>query len=184
VLGGGNFWMGAGQGLIVTAFNFLEHKESGPGDDAKAKKLAEEYELNKNLIVAESLVAETLLESTKVGEFTLKVVREKVLDTYGDYDVQQLNKMYSIVGDVFKEVSEQLVGKHVEYGKQFHTKFDVIKAKIAVGLGAHIISLNARNVFLEYRIKYLSKSVYYEYIRPTAHLSIFAGGEQGGNGKK
>ena len=28
VLGGGNFWMGAGQGLIVTAFNFLAHKES------------------------------------------------------------------------------------------------------------------------------------------------------------
>lgn len=26
VLGGGNFWMGAGQGLIVTAFNFLAHK--------------------------------------------------------------------------------------------------------------------------------------------------------------
>lgn len=31
VLGGGNFWMGAGQGLIVTAFNFLAHKiENGP----------------------------------------------------------------------------------------------------------------------------------------------------------
>ncbi|WP_228457869.1 RHS repeat domain-containing protein [Chryseobacterium candidae] len=28
VLGGGNFWMGAGQGLIVTAFNFLAHKET------------------------------------------------------------------------------------------------------------------------------------------------------------
>lgn len=26
VLGGGNFWMGAGQGLIVTAFNYLAHK--------------------------------------------------------------------------------------------------------------------------------------------------------------
>lgn len=26
VLGGGNFWMGAGQGLIVAAFNYLEHK--------------------------------------------------------------------------------------------------------------------------------------------------------------
>jgi hypothetical protein len=26
VLGGGNFWMGAGQGLIVTSFNYLMHK--------------------------------------------------------------------------------------------------------------------------------------------------------------
>ncbi|MEN4759346.1 hypothetical protein ABEG63_03320 [Chryseobacterium sp. C39-AII1] len=26
VLGGGNFWMGAGQGLVVTAFNFLAHR--------------------------------------------------------------------------------------------------------------------------------------------------------------
>jgi hypothetical protein len=33
VLGGGNFWMGAGQGLVVTAFNFLEHKEVA-NDDA------------------------------------------------------------------------------------------------------------------------------------------------------
>lgn len=32
VLGGGNFWQGAGQGLIVTAFNFLAHKPEGPGD--------------------------------------------------------------------------------------------------------------------------------------------------------
>ena len=36
VLGGGNFWMGAGQGLIVTAFNFLAHKEDGPGPKKKA----------------------------------------------------------------------------------------------------------------------------------------------------
>lgn len=28
VLGGGNFWMGAGQELIVTAFNYLAHKET------------------------------------------------------------------------------------------------------------------------------------------------------------
>ncbi|AZB18817.1 type IV secretion protein Rhs [Chryseobacterium indologenes] len=28
VLGGGNFWIGAGQGLIVTAFNYLAHKET------------------------------------------------------------------------------------------------------------------------------------------------------------
>lgn len=28
VLGGGNFWIGAGQGLMVTAFNFLAHKET------------------------------------------------------------------------------------------------------------------------------------------------------------
>jgi RHS repeat-associated protein len=29
VLGGGNFWVGAGQGLIVTAFNYLAHKIDG-----------------------------------------------------------------------------------------------------------------------------------------------------------
>jgi len=33
VLGGGNFWMGAGQGLIVTAFNYLAHKESTVVED-------------------------------------------------------------------------------------------------------------------------------------------------------
>lgn len=33
VLGGGNFWMGAGQGLIVSAFNFLAHKETNAVED-------------------------------------------------------------------------------------------------------------------------------------------------------
>ena len=46
VLGGGNFWMGAGQGLVVTAFNFLAHKEGnnetvinddGNGEDPPGK---------------------------------------------------------------------------------------------------------------------------------------------------
>nr|WP_228456974.1 RHS repeat-associated core domain-containing protein [Chryseobacterium sp. LAM-KRS1] len=30
VLGGGNFWMGAGQGLVVTTFNYLAHKMNDP----------------------------------------------------------------------------------------------------------------------------------------------------------
>ncbi|MDR6548698.1 hypothetical protein J2810_004788 [Chryseobacterium rhizosphaerae] len=34
VLGGGNFWIGAGQGLIVTAFNFLAHKETTVVEDS------------------------------------------------------------------------------------------------------------------------------------------------------
>ncbi|WP_249413528.1 RHS repeat-associated core domain-containing protein [Chryseobacterium indologenes] len=34
VLGGGNFWMGAGQGLMVTAFNFLAHKETTVVEDS------------------------------------------------------------------------------------------------------------------------------------------------------
>ncbi|KQT25877.1 hypothetical protein ASG22_04030 [Chryseobacterium sp. Leaf405] len=42
VLGGGNFWMGAGQGLVVTAFNYLAHKtDNDPktdNDDPKPKK--------------------------------------------------------------------------------------------------------------------------------------------------
>ncbi|MCQ9636451.1 FG-GAP-like repeat-containing protein [Chryseobacterium sp. WG23] len=47
VLGGGNFWMGAGQGLIVTAFNYLAHKtENGP----KPKKSA--YEQIKTVLDA------------------------------------------------------------------------------------------------------------------------------------
>lgn len=33
VLGGGNFWMGEGQGLVVTAFNFLAHREVSPLND-------------------------------------------------------------------------------------------------------------------------------------------------------
>ncbi len=52
VLGGGNFWMGAGQGLIVTAFNFLAHKEtsvveknSNSGDCPTCPKNAKEGQI-------------------------------------------------------------------------------------------------------------------------------------------
>ncbi|MBE4950110.1 RHS repeat-associated core domain-containing protein [Chryseobacterium culicis] len=53
VLGGGNFWMGAGQGLIVTAFNFLAHKESGPKPKKKYtyKDAKEQWQSHKGGIV-------------------------------------------------------------------------------------------------------------------------------------
>lgn len=42
VLGGGNFWAGAGRGLIVTAFNFLAHKiDNGP----KPKKKGSQFKI-------------------------------------------------------------------------------------------------------------------------------------------
>lgn len=40
VLGGGNFWIGAGQGVMVTAFNFLAHKINDP----LRKQLKDEFE--------------------------------------------------------------------------------------------------------------------------------------------
>ncbi|MBV8325494.1 RHS repeat-associated core domain-containing protein, partial [Chryseobacterium sp.] len=44
VLGGGNFWAGAGQGLIVTAFNYLAHQVNAiDGDDPKQKTPGNKY---------------------------------------------------------------------------------------------------------------------------------------------
>lgn len=178
-LAGGNFWQGALSGGIVAGLNHVMHQMTqmtGPENDAKARKLAKEYKSNEDRMVVESLVAETLIESTEVGKFTLKAVREKVIATYGDHDVQRLNEIYSTVGDVFGEASKQLVGK------SFKTSgaFDIVKVKIAVGLGADVMSLQARNLFLEYRIQYLSKSVYLEYIRPDLKPK---GGSFGGGAK-
>ena len=45
-LSGGNFWQGAVIGGFVAGLNQGMHKMSGPGDDAKAKKLAKEYKSN------------------------------------------------------------------------------------------------------------------------------------------
>ena len=176
-LTGGNFWQGAVIGGIVAGLNATMHEIGDPKNDAKAKKLAKEYKTNEDRMVVESLVAETLLESTEVGEFTLKAVREKVIATYGDHDLKRLNEIYSTVGDVFSEASKQLVGK------SFKTSgaFDIVKAKIAVGLGADVMNLQARNLFLEYRIRSLSKNVYYEYIRPPLINASFGGGGAKGN---
>ncbi|WP_172284389.1 hypothetical protein [Chryseobacterium sp. LAM-KRS1] len=180
-LTGGNFWQGAVIGGIVAGLNHTLHTPKGPGDDAKAKKRVKEYKTNEDRIVVESLVAETLLESTEVGEFTLKAAREKAIDTYGDHDLKRLNEIYSTMGDVFGETSKQLVGKSFDIANKSSKRFDIIKAKIAAGLGADVIKLQARNLFLEYRIQYLSKSIYYEYIRPDLKPK---GGTFGGGGTK
>lgn len=63
VLGGGNFWMGAGQGLIVTAFNFLAHKEDGPGPKKKAN-----YKIPRQTVNFESSAITVPIGAT-AGEF-------------------------------------------------------------------------------------------------------------------
>lgn len=107
VLGGGNFWMGAGQGLIVTAFNFLQHIENKPGDDELIKKLTPEQQKqleqikSGTKITAEALKASGLdkildnwVKNTALGK-NLKV---SVLDylamggeIYYDHKLQQFN---------------------------------------------------------------------------------------------
>lgn len=47
VLGGGNFWMGAGQGLIVTAFNYLAHAaQTELEESSRVKKALKTINLN------------------------------------------------------------------------------------------------------------------------------------------
>ncbi|WP_374441915.1 RHS repeat-associated core domain-containing protein [Epilithonimonas sp.] len=49
VLGGGNFWQGAGQGLIVTAFNYLMHKMQNNDDQIFTSQKELEKYINRNI---------------------------------------------------------------------------------------------------------------------------------------
>lgn len=93
----GNFWDGVRNGAISSGL-----KHAAPAIDDKIKKaerLARQYKLNGDRIVAESIVMEVLLETTKVGDI-LKAAREKYVETYGSKSVKQISEDFSAVMDV------------------------------------------------------------------------------------
>lgn len=158
-IGGGNFFVGAATGLAVSYFNHLMHKLKNYIDPKtkKAEELAKKYKTNENRIVVKSIAAELLLESTEPGDFTLKALREELVEVYGDSDQKQLNEVYSQAVDVYKEINSQL-GKN-----GFST---TLKIALAGRLGSDVIGLHASNKILEVRIKSLDLNIYHKYIRP------------------
>lgn len=171
-LAGGNFWQGAVTGGVVAGLNSAMHKIAGPGNTKKAENLAKEYKRNSERIIAESVVMELLLESTEVGDFTLKALREELLEIYGDNDTKEYSRVYSQALDVYKEFNNQLGDRGLS---------DIAKFKAFVGMSTDIINLSARNKIIEYQVKYLSKDVYYKYIRPDLKPLPKSGFGQGGS---
>ncbi len=159
--------------MITSGLNHLAHSGDPP---SKAKKLIAEYEKNENLMIAESMVMETLLETTEPGEI-LTVFREKIVERYGNYRDKQINEVVSKSVDILKNIKENIGNSKM---------YDLAVYKASLGLGADIIRLRAVNYKLSYQIKSLDINYYYK-INPAekpypinVHYNFSGGGAGGG----
>lgn len=142
------------------------------GPQSKREKIAErlgkKYKNNENRIIAESLVAEALLETTEPGEL-LTEFRENFDKTYGNQKSHDINDVYSKGIEVIKNLKDSFGGGKI-------TDYALFKASAAIY--ADVLYLNAENSALSTSIKYLDKSTYYRYVAPNERPK--GGGFSGG----
>ncbi|MFA9189390.1 FG-GAP-like repeat-containing protein [Flavobacterium magnesitis] len=173
-LTGGNFWQGAATGLVVSGLNHALHKMGDPPTKRKqmAERLAKKYQRNENRIMAESLVAEALIEMTEPGEL-LTEFRENFDRVYGNQQSHDANEVYSQGIGVIKNIKDSFGGGKI-------TDYMLFKASAAIY--ADIMYLHTENSGLSISIKYLDKSAYYKYVNPNAQPKggRFSGGGSGG----
>lgn len=173
-LTGGNFWQGAATGLVVSGLNHLAHKVEDSWRTRLAKQYAKEFKFNEKLKVALSIVGEALLETTEYGEL-LTNVREQWFKWYGNQKSQELNKTYSEVIGVVKNIKDSLGGSNKI------TDSFIYRTSAALFLKA--TSLGIRNTYLSSAIKQLDLHVYTYYgINPSDPDIIKGGGFSGGGG--
>lgn len=108
VLGGGNFWQGAAQGLIVTLFNFLAHKVEDPtqktytinGKTYDYKGLQEYYAT----VIGES--SNNVSEAQGIGEVILNRLDHKGADLTGGFieKVGGADQYDAIGGSIYNDV--------------------------------------------------------------------------------
>lgn len=153
-IAGGKFIDGVKQGLITSGLNHLAHMVGDP--PSKANKLIAEYEKNENKMIAETMVMETLLETTENGDI-LTEYRDKVIENYGDYRDKQINDVVSKGVSLIKDIRENLGNSKL---------YDLAVYKASLGLGADIIRLRVENYNLSSQIKNLDINYYYK-INPT-----------------
>lgn len=120
VLGGGNFWIGAGQGLIVTAFNFLAHKESTIIDD-------NDDEFRKN---ADGTITAT--GGKKGGDTT-------------DYLYDAKGKLIGSKSVTVLEAGDNMSADYSTYGLRLHTEGTGLS--VSEGLGAAALEFTGAGFF-------------------------------------
>jgi len=121
-----------------------------------AESLGKKYQINKNRILAESLVAEALIEITEPGEF-VSMFREKFDLMYGTQQSQNINEVYSSGIGIIKGLKKTLGGGKIS---------DVALFKTSAILVIDLLYLQIENSNLSNRIEYLDKNIYYNYVDP------------------
>jgi len=149
---------------------------SGGGNGWKtqlAKKLYENYKINYNLIIAYSIISNTIFETTEVGELS-KQAREEFISMYAPENLQKNSEVYSLVIDLIKEI------KNANKGSKYLS--DVYFYYASGLFGGKATALAIENYQLEKLIKKLDKNIYYQ-INPSEAPKGggFSGGGIGNN---
>ena len=165
-----------GVGFIVSGLNHAMHqigREDPPSKrERMAERLGKRYQRNENRIMAESLVAEALIEMTEPGEL-LTEFREGFDKVYGNQQSHDANEVYSQGIEVIKNIKDSFGGGKVT---------DYMLFKASAGLYADIMYLHTENSTLSTSIKYLHTNTYYKYVAPNERPpgGGFSGGGAGG----
>ena len=163
-----------GVGLIVSGLNHAMHKMGDPPTKRKqmAERLGKRYERNENRIMAESLVAEALIEMTEPGEL-LTGFRENFDKVYGNQQSHDANEVYSQGIEVIKNIKDSFGGGKIT---------DMMLFKTSAAIYTDIMYLHTENSGLSTSIKYLDRNTYYKYVAPSERPQGggFSGGGSGG----
>ncbi|MCE3074664.1 hypothetical protein [Chryseobacterium gwangjuense] len=158
-------------GVDFSQFDFSQSAVEGPGDDTKkALKYKKQYELNKNIQIAETVLSEALLETTQYGQ-VLQYSRKALVKIYGSDDYKSLNNVYDIIVGKLDVYKKGLV-------KADNPAYSAIVAGIVTSLGANTLSLEIKNKYLLYQIERLDIDVY-KMIFPDSHTRFGGGGAKG-----
>ena len=154
-----------------------ENDGNGGGGDGSRTKLATSlvkvYQKNNKMQMAYSLIANTLFETTEIGDLS-RQAREEFIKTYGTVNAQKYSDVYGYMIDVLKEIKDQ------NKGNKYLSDYYVTKTSATLFLKA--TGLEIENQVLEQRIKRLDINLYYIHINPSAAPKIggFSGGGAGG----
>jgi hypothetical protein len=168
-------WMQANIGSFnVSQFDFNE----GDDNQKKALEYKKQYEFNKDIQMAETILSEALMETMQDGKIqrygqALKYSRNQLVKVYGSDDIKTINRIYSIVIDKLNFYKKGLSSAD---GLAYST----VISGIVVSLGANTVRLELKNEYLLYKIKKLDINVY-QMIIPKYELNSFGGGGAKGN---
>jgi hypothetical protein len=161
-----------------TNFNAFNTAQFGGDDEKTALAYKKQYELNRNIQMAETILSEALLESTYDGKIlrygqALEYSRKALVKVYGNDDIKSINKVYSILVNKLNFYKKSLVGSD-------GVAYSIVVSGIIVALGANTLKLEMKNEYILHQIKKTDINVY-KSIFPTYETSRFGGG--GSKGK-
>jgi len=166
-LGGGKFSNGAVTGAFVYLLNHARHQGDGGSNKRDyATRLAKRYQNNEDKIIAGSLVAEALLETTEPGKLLAKY-RELFTETYGTEQSKENMKVYSQGVKIVRQLNKSFGNSGAS---------NIILVKTSAAILSEVLYLQIENGFISNTVKLIDISIYEQFIKMNFHNSYGGGG--------